>query len=313
MIALLIIAIIVVITLGFFLSPEIANILDHNPTSSPSISPSDNANFLQVNGIKITIQSSNHLDGDGLTSKEKTDAIAIALTNATVIETASEFNFNITVGNVTSADILKHSEFDSGFLNMSSKIASVPIIFEGRMTSSIGGFDVYVDIANNKTLGYVEDEVRAGPYAYVTIPPGTYWYHQLNGMYFVYQPGNIMEFSQNNYTEMTPRVLLNINDTSSLYPVILSTDNMEKFINGSHYNALEYVDYATNRSTIMDGSKPMTPVFINSENVAWQANISISHDLPLDHNYFNPRYYYLILENKNNEKSVYIEYFNIGS
>lgn len=311
MIALLIIAIIVVIALGIFLAPDITNILNNNPTTSQSILPSDNANSSQVNGIKVSIQSSNHIDGEGLTSKEKTDAIAVALENETVMETAREFSFNITVGNVASADILKHSEFDSGFLNMSSKIASVPIRFDGIMTSSIGGFDVYVDVANNRTLGYVEDEVKAGPYAYVMIPPGTYWYHQLNGMAFIYKPGNLAEFAQGDYTEMTPRVVLNVNDTNSIYPMILSTDNMEKFINGSPYNALRYVDYATNGSMIMDSSRPMTPVYIYNETAVWQANVSISHDLPLDNNYFNPRYYYLILENKNNEKEIDIAYFNI--
>lgn len=307
MIALLIIAIIVVIALGLFLAPDITNILNYNPMTSPS----DNANSSQVNGINITIQSSNYIDSEGLTSMEKTEAIAVALDNETVMETAREDKFNITVGNVTSADIIKNSGFDSGYLNMSARIATVPIIFDGLGSMAIGGFDVYVDIANNKTLGYVEDEGKAGPYAYVTIPPGMSWYHQLNGMYFVYQPGNITEYVQNNYTEMTPRVLLNINDTNSIYPIILSMDNMEKFINGSNYKALEYVDYATNRSTILDGSRPMKPVYIDNETVAWQANVSISHDLPLDNNHFNPRYYYLILENKNNEKAIYIEYFNI--
>ena len=176
---------------------------------------------------------------------------------------------------------------------------------------SIGGFDVYVDVTNNKTLGYVEDEGKAGPHAFITIPPHTFWYHQLNGMIFKYKPGNLSEFTQDDYTEMSPRVLLDNNDTSSIYPVILSTDNMEKLINGSPYIALEYVDFATNRSTIMDGSRPMVPVFFDSETVAWQANVSISHDLPLDKNYFNPRYYYLILENKNSEKAIGIQYFNL--
>jgi hypothetical protein len=156
-----------------------------------------------------------------------------------------------------------------------------------------------VDVTNNIILGIGEYMGKVPPHIYVTIPPGATWYHQLTGVLTVV-PGD--------YTKFTPIVELNINDVNRTYPVILSADNFENLRNHSPYRALEYVDYVTNASSIIDGSKPISPQFMDNGTATWIGNVSIRHELPIDDKYFEPRYYYIIIENKNMYSEIPIEF-----
>lgn len=293
--------ILIVIIFGLYLSPVILGILNPHPTTQPASSqlliPSNNISFTQVNGFNLKIQSGNHQDSEGLTKKEKMDAIDIALNNSTIRETMQRINDYryISVENVTSVNASKTGSPDSGFLNISSKIAYISIRFEGApMSLTLDNYIVYVDVLNNKMLGMVIYRGKAGPTAYVTILQGAIWYHQITGAAIFPGPGNVIR--------MAPTIMLNIDDVKTTSPMILSTDNFEKLRSGSTYKALEYVDFETNATRIADGSQPLNIIAINDGNAIWRANVTLGHE-PIDLNY------YMVVENENKDKEINISYW----
>jgi hypothetical protein len=284
---------ITVIVSGLYLSHVDLNIINPSVNSLPS----------SINGLSLKVPSDTYRDGDNLTAKEKMGAISVALNNSTVINDIQAYSNTaqyISIGNVTSADAIKADSIHTGFLNIPAKIAYVRIGFEGTQLPYYDNYIVLVDILSNRTLGLIKYSGKAAPVAYITIPPGSVWFYQMGGVYRV-EPGN--------YTKITPSVRLNIDDVNTTYPIILSADNFEKFKNGSPYNALEYVDFMTNKSRIADGSHPIDILWTYNSTVIWGANVSISHALPVDEKYFNPRYYYLAIENKNVDKEINISYW----
>jgi hypothetical protein len=284
---------IIVIVLGVYIFHVNINFLNLYTNSLPS----------SIDGLNLTVPSDTYRDSDNLTAKEKMNAITVALNNSTVkddIQAYSNTAQFISIGNVTSIDSIKTDSIHSGFLNVPAKIAYVPIGFAGTQLPYYDNYIVLVDVLNNRILGLIKYSGKAGPDAYITIPPGSIWYYQMGGVYRV-EPGN--------YTKITPSVKLNIDDVNTTSPIILSADNFEKFKNGSPYKALEYVDFMTNTSRIADGNQPIDIIGIYDGTAIWGANVSISHALPIDEKYFNPRYYYLVIENKNNDKEIYISYW----
>jgi hypothetical protein len=225
------------------------------------------------NGIKIN--DNNHIDSYGLTSNQKEMAINKALNNESIKELIKKYKNNVYINNVTLSDLSERS----GFIG-TDVYAVVPIQFGEKGLPNMENILVYVDLSSNKIIGIEYFSFRPFPMsADIIIPPKSYWYHQLYGVYN-YEPMNatVMYFS------------LNITDNGKVYPIILSKDNFEKLRNGSDYNALEYVDYNTNNTRIQDGNEPVSAL--------WSANISISHHLPLKGKYFQPTYYYVVLINK---------------
>lgn len=284
---------IIVIILGLYIFHANINFFNLYTNSLPS----------NIDGLNLTVQSDNYHDSDNLTTKEKMDAITLALNNSTIKDDIKAYSSTaqfISIGNVTNIDSIKADYIHSGFLNVSAKIAYVPIGFTGTRLPYYDNYIVLVDVLNNRILGLIKYSGKAGPDAYITILPDSMWYYQMGGVY-KFEPGN--------YTRLTPLVRLNVDDVNETYPMILSADNFEKFKNSSTYNALEYVDFTTNKSRIANGSHPIDLIGIYNGTAIWGANVSISHVLPIDEKYFEPRNYYLVIWNKNKDKEINISYW----
>jgi hypothetical protein len=103
---------------------------------------------------------------------------------------------------------------------------------------------------------YFRSPGRPPYYETAVIPPCAYWYHQLYGAYI--QPEGV--------THIVPHISFEPAN-ATVYPIIVDNTNFSMFKNGTSYQALSYVDFHTNKSCTIDGSKP-----IASE---WSTNVSI--------------------------------------
>lgn len=287
----------IIVIIGLYLS-SITDIFNQQTTNTTSYSPSSIPSIMP----DIRIQSSNYQSSDGLTAEEKMNAISVALNNSTIghaMQTAESYTY-VAIGNVTSANASKTWGIDSGFLNTSSKIAYVRISLEGTpMSSVLDSYAVYVNVLNNETLGLIIYGDKVGPMAYLTILPGSVWYHQLDG---------IEDVTPGDYTQMMPTISLGVEDVNTTSPIILYIDDFEKYKKGSAYKALQYVDYMTNATLVADGSKPINIIEIDNGTAWWRANVSISHASLNDPKYYNPQNYYMVIENKNVNKELTISY-----
>lgn len=277
-------------------SSTITNILHPNTTSLPS----------SVYGLNLKIPNSVYQDSEGLNSTEKINAITLALNN-TIIKEGIQSNVNrsttIGIGNITSGSAGKERGVDSGYLNTNLKIAYLPLGFIGGAYPMLSdNYVLYTDVTNNKTLGYVVYQEKGSPLANITIPPGAIWYTQVHG--------STGAASGKTEPTMVPYYIINKDDVNSTSMMILSNDNFTKFKEGLSYTPLKYTDFWTNETIIADGNQPQKASILNGTAICG-ANVSFGNSIPLDANEIFPNlYYYVLIENKNKDKEVNIEYMN---
>jgi hypothetical protein len=97
--------------------------------------------------------------------------------------------------------------------------------------------------------------------------------------------------------EMQFRMVYSPED-ARLYPIIVDEGNLSKFKNGSSFSALGYVDYTTNQTTIVDGTKSIVPDFTDNGTSYWTPHMGFGDvNLP---GYWNgiPTNYYVIFKNE---------------
>ena len=259
-------------------------------------------------GLPLQVSSNNYKDGNGLSAAEKMDAITMALSNPTILGEIQHINdssnfglpdsINITISNATSDSTVESAGVDSGFLNLSSKIAYLYVSFNSRLADN---YAVYEDLSNNRTLGLVKFEELVSPIATVTVPPGAIWYTQVSG-----EPRKGPE----GQPVIQPYFSVNEQDVNTTTMMILSNDNFNKFKEGSPYTAIKYVDYMTNTTMTADGSQFLHIQSYNGIDTC-RAFVSINNTTTSNAiDSFTNQNYYVLLENKNPEKEINITYSN---
>lgn len=245
----------------------------------------------------VSIDEGNYNASYGLSVDEKLGSIKLALGAGQFLENSRGCT-NISVGEVIPSNTyIKPVWLDSGFMNTDKDIVSVPIDTRGNIISGIPYFGVifvvYVDISNSTVAGVDTFDIRS-QYDFIAadIPGNSCWYHQL--------AGSSRMSHEYTTTRMSFSIVTDDNDTNSIYPILLDTENFQKFRNGSRYEALQYTDYMTNRSCLIDGKMPLTPQYIDNGTAAWYAYVSASSRASTDVDYFKPKDYYVVIQNKEN-------------
>ena len=275
-----------------------------NPTQN-NTTANITGNFPTVTG-NLSIDASNYNDSYGLAASEKLEAIKIAL-GAPQIQTYLQEFPNVQVDGVLPDNVsgkpsrvfsgsFEELWADSGFLNTSDNIVYVPLTGSRPLPALPGNpyLAVYVNLKDGKVVGADIFEIRSGArYTITDLPANSYWYHQLVGSTRVGQEYNTIR--------MQPYVFSSYNDTGMIYPLILDKDNFEKFRNGSRYEALQYTDYVTHQTHLIDGKTAISPLWELNGSAAWGANISTSYWAPSDKIYSDrPTDFYIVLQNKAN-------------
>jgi hypothetical protein len=266
-----------------------------------------NASFKNnYNEAIFNISTENYVDSYGLSIEEKNIALTLVLKNKTtenLVETLKN-NTHLSqklIGNITAinASIQNIQVLDSGYLNTTDVIAKVPVFF-GDSAPYIEYFTFYADISKNIIIGYESYGDKIIPLdSENIILSNTYWYHQLTGIYSVIPK---------DYTSIHFRLKYNYTDSNDLYPMILDKINFNKFKNGSDYEPLKYVDTITGLNTSFNGDNPIQPQVSYNDTTFWYANISISHKLSINDQYFQPNFYYVVIKNNNSTKDISIQF-----
>jgi hypothetical protein len=106
------------------------------------------------------------------------------------------------------------------------------------------------------------------------------------------------------YTSIHFQISFNDNYSNVLYPIILDKDNFDNFKNGTSYEPLKYIDFITQENRSFDGNMAINPQSIINGTAIWYSNISISHALPINNKYFQPKFYYVILKNDDLSRDI---------
>lgn len=284
---------IIVILIGVFESSTIISIIAPPVTPQPTVTqsngimptytPTPNAYTRTFEGLKV--HDDNYNNSYGLTASQKMAAIQLAIDNSTIQQTITEFKSmspNLSIGPVAQSDM----DMLSGYLNFPN-IVNVPITFGDSFTEEY--FIVYVDSLNHTVIGMESCWPKEVRNVDTPIPSGAYWYHRIMGPW-------VNMSDEGSRLEMRFHVAYSPEDTR-LYPVIVDESNFNKFKNGSSFSALIYVDYMTNRTTMIDGTKPIVPDLSNNGTSYWAPYIGLG-DVNLPGNWnATQRNYYIIFKN----------------
>lgn len=285
---------VIIVLVGVFGSSTLNNIINSYPTPQPTLTQS-NVTVLAytptpdpytgtVKGLKV--HGNNYNDSDGLTASQKMAAIQLAIDNSTIRQKITEFRSmspNMSIGPVAQSDM----DTLSGYLNLPN-IVNVPMTFGDLPAQEY--FIVYVDSLNYTVIGmesWWPKEVRNVD---TPIPSGTSWYHRIMGPW-------VNMSDDGSRLEMRFHLAYRPGD-ARLYPAIVDESNFNKFKNGSSFSALVYVDYMTNRTTVIDGTKPIVPDLIDNGTSYWAPYMGLG-DVNLPGNWnATQRNYYIIFKNE---------------
>jgi hypothetical protein len=278
----------IVILIGVFESSTIINIIAPPATPQPTITqsnvtmpaytPTPDAYTGMVEGLKV--HDDNYNDSYGLTASQKMDAILLVTDNSTISEKIKEYEnmgANISIGPVT----LSNQSIRSGYLNLPN-LVNVPMQFGDWPVPQY--FIVYIDEQNRTVIGMERWWPKEVGSVDTPIPAGAYWYHRLMGPW-------INSSDDMSRLEMRFRVAYSPED-ARIYPIVVDESNFYKFKNCSSFSALRYVDYMTNQTTVIDGTKPILPDFTDNGTSYWMPYMGLGDvQLPDYWNETHPSYY----------------------
>ncbi len=219
-----------------------------------------------LSDAKVHGNMSNSLQGDGLTTAQKTEAIAIAV-NDPGTQNASNGR-SIYPGNITAAG---YQEL-GGYVNIMGTLVDVPIYFDKKEDPNNEHMIARVDLTNKSVLGFYhapQATQAVAPTLSVTIPPGSGWYQYISQ-------------SADDYTYITIEPA-----NATVYPILLDDAGLAKYKRGEPYEAQKYVDSITDETYFFDGSVPV------------RAEMRINFTMP--GNESPSRRYLVVLENKNKD------------
>ncbi len=233
----------------------------------------------------IQIDSSNYRDSDGLTSAGKLKAIDIVLGNGEVKGYISGQELNtIYVKEVTLSGLNE----SPGYINATGRIVQVLMEYPNYIGKE--KILALVDLDTGKAMDVEWYSYRGGlpMHANATIPPGACWYHPINIIKGYYGTGGddlvffIKDFTPGNTT---------------IYPMIVDENNLNKMKNGSAYTAAGVMNVDTGGLTTINGSEPITRPWLKNISAISEPSSNIS------------RSYYLVLYNSDKTHNAIVSYW----